>query len=85
MVDDSEPYGPDWITHTTWNGLTVADLVFPSFVFIMGMAVPMSLSKTNPFRLKNLTRILGLFAIGLALNIFSEKFNFTTGNFLDMK
>ncbi|XP_060772778.1 heparan-alpha-glucosaminide N-acetyltransferase-like [Neoarius graeffei] len=32
--------------HQTWNGLTVADLVFPWFVFIMGTSVSLSLSSS---------------------------------------
>ncbi|KAL8165913.1 UNVERIFIED_CONTAM: hypothetical protein K2H54_056741 [Gekko kuhli] len=30
--------------HQSWNGLTVADLVFPWFVFIMGTSIALSLS-----------------------------------------
>ncbi|XP_061848446.1 heparan-alpha-glucosaminide N-acetyltransferase isoform X1 [Colius striatus] len=30
--------------HESWNGLTVADLVFPWFVFIMGTSIALSLS-----------------------------------------
>ena len=29
--------------HATWNGLQVADLVFPWFMWIMGAAMPISL------------------------------------------
>lgn len=32
-----------WIEHATWNGLHFADLVFPWFLFIMGVCIPMSL------------------------------------------
>lgn len=32
-----------WIDHATWNGLHFADLVFPWFLFIMGVAIPMSI------------------------------------------
>jgi len=28
-----------WLEHSTWNGLTVADLVFPWFIFMMGAAM----------------------------------------------
>jgi len=28
-----------WLNHSTWNGLTVADLVFPWFIFIMGITM----------------------------------------------
>lgn len=31
------------LTHAAWNGVTFADLVFPTFIFIMGMAMAMSL------------------------------------------
>lgn len=32
-----------WIEHAVWNGLHFADLVFPWFLFIMGVCIPMSL------------------------------------------
>lgn len=71
--------GPDaawWMKHPSWEGLSPADFVFPSFIFIMGMAVPLALSKTKPCSLKSIGRILGLFAIGLFLNLADAKFNF---------
>lgn len=32
-----------WIEHAVWNGLHIADLVFPWFLFIMGVCIPMSI------------------------------------------
>lgn len=32
-----------WIEHATWNGLHIADLVFPWFIWIMGVCIPLSL------------------------------------------
>lgn len=32
-----------FIEHATWNGLHVADLVFPWFLFLMGTCIPLSL------------------------------------------
>lgn len=32
-----------WIDHATWNGLHFADLVFPWFLFIMGVCIPLSI------------------------------------------
>jgi len=32
-----------WIEHATWNGLHIADLVFPWFLWIMGVCIPMSI------------------------------------------
>lgn len=31
-----------WMDHATWNGLLVADVVFPWFLFIMGVCIPLS-------------------------------------------
>ncbi|KGK91291.1 hypothetical protein DP73_03995 [Desulfosporosinus sp. HMP52] len=33
---------PQQLKHAPWNGVTVADLVFPFFIFIMGVVVPIS-------------------------------------------
>lgn len=32
-----------WIEHATWNGLHLADVVFPAFLWIMGVCLPISL------------------------------------------
>lgn len=32
-----------WIEHAVWNGLHFADLVFPWFLFIMGVCIPLSI------------------------------------------
>ncbi|XP_060079282.1 heparan-alpha-glucosaminide N-acetyltransferase-like [Ylistrum balloti] len=61
--------------HPPWNGITVADLVFPWFIFIMGTAMNFSFrgmlrkgkSRLRIF-LKLLKRSFLLFAIGLILN-----------------
>jgi predicted acyltransferase len=76
IVDCRGPHAPWFIKHVDWNGLSPADFVFPSFVFIMGMAVPLAISKNNPMKLKNIIRIFALFLIGFLLNLFDEKFNF---------
>lgn len=31
-----------WIEHAPWNGLHLADIVFPSFLWIMGVCIPIS-------------------------------------------
>ena len=65
------------LDHSTWNGCTLADLVFPFFIFIVGVSLVFSLSK----QLKNhepiykivliiLRRSLILFCLGLLLNGF---------------
>jgi len=58
---------PDWMVHFSdrhrgGSGMTFVDLVFPAFLFIVGMSVPLSLSgrmaKSEPF-----LRILGHVAV----------------------
>ena len=39
---DREVAVPWWLLHAHWNGLTLADLVFPAFLMMMGVAVPMA-------------------------------------------
>uniref|UniRef100_A0A803TPM7 Heparan-alpha-glucosaminide N-acetyltransferase n=1 Tax=Anolis carolinensis TaxID=28377 RepID=A0A803TPM7_ANOCA len=60
--------------HQSWNGLTVADLVFPWFVFIMGTSISLSLSSMlrrgcSKWKLlgKILWRSLLLFLIGVII------------------
>ncbi|EDW66232.1 heparan-alpha-glucosaminide N-acetyltransferase [Drosophila virilis] len=67
--------GYSWIEHAAWNGLHLADLVFPSFLWIMGVCIPLSI-KSQLGRGISKSRICGrivwrsckLFAIGLCLN-----------------
>ncbi|KAK1176006.1 heparan-alpha-glucosaminide N-acetyltransferase isoform X1 [Acipenser oxyrinchus oxyrinchus] len=60
--------------HESWNGLTVADLVFPWFVFIMGTSITLSLNsvlkrgypRVKLFR-KTVWRSVQLFLIGVII------------------
>lgn len=62
------------LQHTLWNGLTAADLVFPMFMFIMGVSVSFSLRRFN-YRPtgaaigKIVKRTLLIYLIGLALDL----------------
>jgi predicted acyltransferase len=56
--------------HATWNGLTLADLVFPFFLVIMGVSMAMSFSKRRPSLAKVVRRSILLFALGFFLNAF---------------
>ncbi len=64
------------LRHAEWNGWTPTDLVFPFFMFIVGVAMTFSFSKRlqagdrNRLYLKVLRRSALLFAIGLFLNTF---------------
>ncbi|MDF9830471.1 heparan-alpha-glucosaminide N-acetyltransferase domain-containing protein [Parabacteroides sp. PF5-6] len=69
----STNYAP--LLHAHWDGLTPTDLVFPFFMFIMGVSMFFSLRKYN-FTLtreslfKVLKRTLLIFLVGLGLNLF---------------
>lgn len=63
-------YAP--LKHAEWNGLTPTDLVFPFFMFIMGISTYFSLRKYDfKFTLKSFRKILRrsllLFLIGMAV------------------
>ena len=71
--DEAAAYWP--IRHAQWNGWTAADLIFPSFVFLMGISVVMSFSTRlkrgetrQQIALHAAKRSLILFALGVFLN-----------------
>ena len=70
-------YAP--LRHAAWNGLTPTDLVFPFFMFIMGVSTYFSLRKYNfEFTWKSFAKILRrtvvIFAIGLGIAWFGLSF-----------
>jgi predicted acyltransferase len=78
--DEPNSYWP--LRHAQWNGWTPTDLVFPFFLFIVGVAMAFSFSS----RLKRgesrqrllghvLRRGLALFALGLFLNGFPNQYH----------
>lgn len=65
------------LRHSGWNGLTIADLVFPFFLFIVGVVIPISLSKRlqytnskNKIYLHIIRRSIIIFGLGIFLNMF---------------
>ncbi len=50
VVDNMGPIDnpPWWLEHPEWHGLSPADFIFPAFLFIMGMAIPLAISKKRP-------------------------------------
>lgn len=64
------------LTHAKWDGVTFADLVFPSFVFILGAAMPFAFARRvesggshRAIYIRICRRALGLIALGLLLNL----------------
>ncbi|HET6959190.1 MAG TPA: heparan-alpha-glucosaminide N-acetyltransferase domain-containing protein [Vicinamibacterales bacterium] len=64
------------LAHAKWNGVTFADLVFPSFVFILGAAIPFAFARRlesggsyRTLHVRIVRRAAWLFALGLLLNL----------------
>lgn len=66
-------YAP--LLHSEWHGCTLTDLVFPFFIFIMGVAVPLAMPTKNwddtTFN-KILVRSLRMFCLGIFFNFFAK-------------
>jgi predicted acyltransferase len=68
----------DPLEHAAWHGLTPTDWIFPFFLFIVGIAIPMALgrnptgsegaSRTTIYK-KIFTRAIIIFALGLAMSV----------------
>tara|TARA_B100001250_G_scaffold64318_1_gene50724 strand:- start:312 stop:1433 length:1122 start_codon:yes stop_codon:yes gene_type:complete len=66
-------YSP--LRHAQWHGCTLTDLVFPFFLFIVGIAMSFSfekydICKTGPLFNKIVFRTISIFSLGLILNAF---------------
>ena len=67
----------EMLQHSKWNGMTPCDLVFPFFLFIMGISCYLSLVKsefkpTAPVVRRIVKRTILLFVIGLFINWFDH-------------
>ena len=67
--------------HAAWHGFTVTDLVFPTFLFVVGNAMSFSLKKFEnkphtAFLKKIVSRSILIFLIGLFLNAFPFVYRF---------
>ncbi|MBC5842596.1 DUF5009 domain-containing protein [Flavobacterium sp. F-380] len=65
----------DPLLHAKWHGCTPTDLVFPTFIFVLGIAIPLALPDkkwdTDTF-IKILTRSIRIICLGLFLNFFNK-------------
>lgn len=71
------PESYEHLGHSEWNGITVCDLVFPFFLFIMGVTTYISMSKRNFARSKStigkiLKRTLMIMLVGWAIHWFAN-------------
>ncbi len=79
-------YGP--LQHSEWNGWTITDVVFPSFLWIIGVAITLSLSKRlaagdsrSQLFAQIFRRAAILFALGLLVYAF-PRFDLSTQRWL---
>lgn len=75
LVNNGGEHNYSFLEHSKWNGLTPCDLVFPFFLFMMGMSTFLSLKKTEfkpsvAIYRKIAKRTVLLFLIGLGINWF---------------
>ncbi|MFM6914728.1 MAG: acyltransferase family protein, partial [Aquirufa sp.] len=62
-------YAP--LEHAEWHGYTLTDLVFPSFLFIVGISTVLSKPSEDQL-LKSCKRAFRIFLLGLSLSFFSK-------------
>lgn len=78
LVNDPGDWGHVWwpLEHATWNGCTPTDLVFPVFLFIVGVSVSLAIvprieagALRAPIRQAALRRAVRIVGLGLLLNV----------------
>lgn len=79
-------YAP--LKHANWNGCTPTDLIFPFFLFIVGVSIAYAMGSKksdranhNSLILKALKRALILFGLGLFLSLYPKVFTDPAGAF----
>ena len=92
LVNNPGPWSAIYppLAHAAWDGWTFTDTIFPFFVFIMGIAIPIALEKRKAsgqvgagLYLKLLQRTAALFGLGLFLAIFPF-YNWVKGEWIDI-
>lgn len=76
MIIVNNAGGPEsysFLQHSVWNGLTLCDMVFPTFLFIVGISTYISLGKkgfqwSQPIAMKILKRTVLILLIGWAIH-----------------
>ncbi len=81
LVTDPGTYAHTWhqLRHAEWNGATTTDMIFPAFLFMVGLAIPFSLGSraalgttSTSSALRIVRRSIALFLLGLGINGFPD-------------
>lgn len=79
VVNSPGTYGQ--LSHAYWEGLTIADFIFPFFLFIVGVAIALNLKRPpetpeqrTAFYAKVFKRTAIMFALGIVVNLFYTHF-----------
>lgn len=73
----SNVYPP--LLHASWHGITPTDLIFPFFLFIVGIAIALAYENKKPSKStykKIVVRSTKLIGLGLFINVFTPNFPF---------
>lgn len=78
MESNGPVYSP--LLHSRWNGLTIADVVFPAFLFMVGVSIPLSFKRRDAGDYRAiLWRALRLLLLGFILSNIFWLSNFSSG------
>jgi predicted acyltransferase len=81
LITDPGTYTYTWhqLRHAEWNGATATDMIFPAFLFMVGLAIPFSLgsraepgTRSRKTALRIIRRSITLFLLGLGINGFPD-------------
>ncbi|KAI9599017.1 hypothetical protein BDF19DRAFT_429836 [Syncephalis fuscata] len=69
-----------YLLHPEWLGFSIADSVFPNFLFVMGLAVPLAGRRLKGTGMQVAVRIMKRSSLLILLGMFITNFPFTTPN-----
>jgi predicted acyltransferase len=68
LVEWLLPGGYGWLRHSPWNGVRIADFVFPGYLFVVGASMAVGRERSWA---RTVRRLVLLVALGLAFNAFT--------------
>lgn len=65
----------DFLEHRVWNGLNMADFIFPSFLWIMGVCIPMAMKSQMSRGVPKPQILTSILRVGDSLLVVENAFN----------